>query len=92
LIGGEAEPVEVVAVYHHFAEGAGGIDLAEVGDGVAPEVGPPGGVELVEIVLVMVAEPVAEGVGAEVAAAVFAVFVVDVPEGGGLCSGRRFSR
>ena len=63
---------------------SGGLDLVETVIGVAPEPGPPGTVDLTDVIVELFPEVIPEGIGAKLAAAVAAVFVGDVPGHHGL--------
>ena len=78
-MGRKAPPVDEHAVGAGFRHGAGGFHLAPVGVAVGPEGGPPGVVELVEGTIALL-QPGAEGLLAEVAVAVTAHLVGQVPE------------
>ena len=78
LVGDEALPVEVQPVHRRLADGGGRIDLRPVGDGVAPEAGPPGVVERIERAVLSL-DPLPERGAAQVAVALAVVLVGEVP-------------
>ena len=78
LLGGKALPVELEAVDGLLADGRGRLDLAPVGVGVAPEGGPPRGVERVKRAVLFL-QPQAEVLLAGRAVALAGQLVGDVP-------------
>ena len=58
---------------------SGGLNLVKIIIGMAPEPGPPCSVHFADIIVELLPEVIPEGVGAELAAAVAAVFIGDVP-------------
>ena len=77
----ETPPIQFQAVDQNFSAGRWGVYLAPIGIGMSPKVAPTLKIEPVKIAVILLLQPVAEGLLAELALAGPAVFVGDVPKG-----------